>query len=141
MKGKLPKIDAPALKNFTRIVDFAPKDFDEPLKCASCSGDHAANWRQCPRFPKPAGNKNQRAKLIHKQARNLIDTPSRTQPPPNSRKVSSEVSYAEMATGNTKEPSIPMPIPNPPPQKISPRFPVKFWPVPSLKHSQRSFTS
>ncbi|GFW54283.1 nucleic-acid-binding protein from transposon X-element [Trichonephila clavipes] len=24
----------------------------DPLKCANCGGEHAANWRQCPRFPK-----------------------------------------------------------------------------------------
>ncbi|GFX38778.1 RNA-directed DNA polymerase from mobile element jockey [Trichonephila clavipes] len=26
--------------------------FEDPLKCANCSGEHAANWRQCPRFSK-----------------------------------------------------------------------------------------
>ncbi|GFW68266.1 probable RNA-directed DNA polymerase from transposon X-element [Trichonephila clavipes] len=26
--------------------------FEDPLKCANCGGEHAANWRQCPRFPK-----------------------------------------------------------------------------------------
>ncbi|GFW46651.1 uncharacterized protein TNCV_1937201 [Trichonephila clavipes] len=28
------------------------KEFDDPLKCANCGEEHAANWRQCPRFPK-----------------------------------------------------------------------------------------
>ncbi|GFV17701.1 probable RNA-directed DNA polymerase from transposon X-element [Trichonephila clavipes] len=26
--------------------------FEDLLKCANCGGEHAANWRQCPRFPK-----------------------------------------------------------------------------------------
>ncbi|GFV57473.1 nucleic-acid-binding protein from transposon X-element [Trichonephila clavipes] len=26
--------------------------FEDSLKCANCGGEHAANWRQCPRFPK-----------------------------------------------------------------------------------------
>ncbi|GFV97355.1 probable RNA-directed DNA polymerase from transposon X-element [Trichonephila clavipes] len=26
--------------------------FEDPLKCANCGGEHAANWRQCPRFSK-----------------------------------------------------------------------------------------
>ncbi|GFT94754.1 RNA-directed DNA polymerase from mobile element jockey [Trichonephila clavipes] len=26
--------------------------FEDPLKCANCGGEHATNWRQCPRFPK-----------------------------------------------------------------------------------------
>ncbi|GFU79656.1 nucleic-acid-binding protein from transposon X-element [Trichonephila clavipes] len=26
--------------------------FEVPLKCANCGGEHAANWRQCPRFLK-----------------------------------------------------------------------------------------
>ncbi|GFX15731.1 RNA-directed DNA polymerase from mobile element jockey [Trichonephila clavipes] len=26
--------------------------FEDPLKCANCGGEHAANRRQCPRFPK-----------------------------------------------------------------------------------------
>ncbi|GFV21759.1 nucleic-acid-binding protein from transposon X-element [Trichonephila clavipes] len=26
--------------------------FENPLKWAICGGEHAANWRQCPRFPK-----------------------------------------------------------------------------------------
>ncbi|GBN20688.1 hypothetical protein AVEN_208264-1 [Araneus ventricosus] len=75
------------------------KEFDEPLKCANCSGDHAANWRQCSRFPKPAGSKNYRVKLIKTRIQNGNDTPSRTQPPPNSRKVTSDFSYAAISAG------------------------------------------
>ncbi|GFV91248.1 RNA-directed DNA polymerase from mobile element jockey [Trichonephila clavipes] len=26
--------------------------FEDPLQCANCGEEHAANWRQCPRFPK-----------------------------------------------------------------------------------------
>ncbi|GBN07686.1 hypothetical protein AVEN_16645-1 [Araneus ventricosus] len=53
--------------------------------------------RQCPRFPKPAGRKNYRAKLMQKSNQNSIDTSTRTQPPLSSRKVSSELSYAEIS--------------------------------------------
>ncbi|GFX03559.1 nucleic-acid-binding protein from transposon X-element [Trichonephila clavipes] len=31
--------------------------FEDPLNCANCGGEHAANWRQCPRFPKTKNNK------------------------------------------------------------------------------------
>ncbi|GFW61841.1 nucleic-acid-binding protein from transposon X-element [Trichonephila clavipes] len=31
--------------------------FEDPLICANCGGEHAANWRQCPRFPKTKNNK------------------------------------------------------------------------------------
>ncbi|GFR15306.1 nucleic-acid-binding protein from transposon X-element [Trichonephila clavata] len=32
--------------------------FKDPLKCANC-GEHAANWRQCPHFPKSKKARNQ----------------------------------------------------------------------------------
>ncbi|GIY95284.1 hypothetical protein CEXT_354701 [Caerostris extrusa] len=32
---------------------------NQPLKCANCAGEHAANWRQCPRFPKKKQQPNQ----------------------------------------------------------------------------------
>ncbi|GFU41705.1 hypothetical protein TNCV_1076111 [Trichonephila clavipes] len=31
--------------------------FEDPLICANFGGEHAANWRQCPRFPKTKNNK------------------------------------------------------------------------------------
>ncbi|GFU00518.1 hypothetical protein TNCV_4115361 [Trichonephila clavipes] len=31
--------------------------FEDPLICANCGGEHVANWRQCPRFPKTKNNK------------------------------------------------------------------------------------
>ncbi|GFT01923.1 nucleic-acid-binding protein from transposon X-element [Trichonephila clavipes] len=34
------------------------RSFDEPLKCANCSGEHAANWSRCPKHPKNAKKKN-----------------------------------------------------------------------------------
>ncbi|GFW92692.1 zinc finger protein [Trichonephila clavipes] len=37
-------------------------DFNDPMKCANCSGAHAANWSRCPKHPnnakKKAQNKN-----------------------------------------------------------------------------------
>ncbi|GBM03720.1 hypothetical protein AVEN_134941-1 [Araneus ventricosus] len=39
------------------------------------------------------------------------------QPPSNSRKVTSEISFANIATGNTKEQAISAPTLNPPPPK------------------------
>ncbi|GFW56818.1 nucleic-acid-binding protein from transposon X-element [Trichonephila clavipes] len=34
------------------------RSFDEPLKCANCSGEHAANWSRCPKHPNNAKKKN-----------------------------------------------------------------------------------
>ncbi|GFU89529.1 probable RNA-directed DNA polymerase from transposon X-element [Trichonephila clavipes] len=31
--------------------------FEDPLICANCGGEHAANWHQCSRFPKTKNNK------------------------------------------------------------------------------------
>ncbi|GFW85819.1 hypothetical protein TNCV_854681 [Trichonephila clavipes] len=31
---------------------FCTLHFEDPLKCVNCGGEHAANWRQCPCFPK-----------------------------------------------------------------------------------------
>ncbi|GFS49257.1 probable RNA-directed DNA polymerase from transposon X-element [Trichonephila clavipes] len=31
--------------------------FEDPLICVNCGGEHAANWRQCLRFPKTKNNK------------------------------------------------------------------------------------
>ncbi|GBO13238.1 putative RNA-directed DNA polymerase from transposon X-element [Araneus ventricosus] len=87
----------------------------------------------------PAGKKNYRARLIQNQIQNCKDNPTRTQPPLNSRKMSSEFSYTEISAGKTKERTnlSPPPIPVIEIPKLTPRFPVKIWITPSLKHSQR----
>ncbi|GBL77243.1 Nucleic-acid-binding protein from transposon X-element [Araneus ventricosus] len=47
--------------------------FDDKLTCANCGGDHAANWRQCPKFPKQGGKKSATLKFKitppHQQAK------------------------------------------------------------------------
>ncbi|GFT69042.1 RNA-directed DNA polymerase from mobile element jockey [Trichonephila clavipes] len=37
--------------------------FDEPMRCANCSGEHAANWSRCPKHPNNAKRKNQNKRL------------------------------------------------------------------------------
>ncbi|GFX02991.1 probable RNA-directed DNA polymerase from transposon X-element [Trichonephila clavipes] len=37
--------------------------FEDPLKCANCGGEPAANWRQCPRFPKSKKAPNYQTKV------------------------------------------------------------------------------
>ncbi|GIX76185.1 nucleic-acid-binding protein from transposon X-element [Caerostris extrusa] len=41
------------LKVFFNLI-FQVSQLEHPLRCCNCDGNHAANWRQCPKFP---GNK------------------------------------------------------------------------------------
>ncbi|GFW11791.1 nucleic-acid-binding protein from transposon X-element [Trichonephila clavipes] len=47
--------------------------FEDPLKCANCGGKHAANWRQCPRFPKAKGPNHQNKGV--RVEKNSLSTP------------------------------------------------------------------
>ncbi|GFX85094.1 uncharacterized protein TNCV_4979491 [Trichonephila clavipes] len=42
--------------------------FEDLLKCANCGGKQAANWRQCPRFPKSKKAPNYQNKAISNDA-------------------------------------------------------------------------
>lgn len=37
------------------------KPFDDPCKCMHCEGDHPANYRACPKFPKAGKNSAKKA--------------------------------------------------------------------------------
>ncbi|GFU35507.1 transposable element Tcb2 transposase [Trichonephila clavipes] len=107
--------------------------FEDPLICTNCGGEHAANWRQCPRFPKTKNNKkapqkgnqnkNQHPKGNNPnnlpqnkiQERNLgsrndlnlkssIHTQSKIQQPQsNYRAVIPSVSYSKVVSGQIRE--------------------------------------
>ncbi|GFX09000.1 nucleic-acid-binding protein from transposon X-element [Trichonephila clavipes] len=104
--------------------------FENPLICANCGGEHAANWRQCPRFPKTKNNKkapqkgnqnkNQHPKGIlpnnkiqernfgSRNDLNLRNSPMYTQfkiqqPQSNYCTVIPSVSYSEVVSGHIRE--------------------------------------
>ncbi|GFX72049.1 nucleic-acid-binding protein from transposon X-element [Trichonephila clavipes] len=107
--------------------------FEDPLICANCGGEHAANWRQCPRFPKTKnnkkapqkGNKNKnqhpkgnnpnnlpqnKIKEINLGSRNDLNLKSSMhaqskiqQPQSNYRAVIPSVSYSKVVSGQIRE--------------------------------------
>ncbi|GFY22541.1 nucleic-acid-binding protein from transposon X-element [Trichonephila clavipes] len=102
--------------------------FEDPLICANCGGEHAANWRQRPRFPKTKYNKkalqkgNQNKNQLPNNlpqnkiqegnlgSRNDLNLKSRKhaqskiqQPQSNSRSVIPSVSYSKVVSGQIRE--------------------------------------
>ncbi|GBN97722.1 hypothetical protein AVEN_123705-1 [Araneus ventricosus] len=75
--------------------------FDDKLTCANCGGDHAANWRQCPKFPKQGSKKSATPKFKitpHTNRQNPETT--RTQQPQGMQKTRHFASYAQALTAN-----------------------------------------
>lgn len=66
---------------------------DSTPKCANCKGDHVANWRGCPKFPKYKGNQN----LVNKN-NNQLDPPFQRLPPQSFIRPS--LSFAKAASLN-----------------------------------------
>ncbi|GFX87243.1 probable RNA-directed DNA polymerase from transposon X-element [Trichonephila clavipes] len=79
------------------------RSFDEPLKCANCSGEHAANWSRCPKHPKNAQkknpNNNNKNKNGPKPKNNLNQKKVPQDPRPDiskARKVSPNLNYSKV---------------------------------------------
>ncbi|GFW56117.1 probable RNA-directed DNA polymerase from transposon X-element [Trichonephila clavipes] len=79
------------------------RSFDEPLKCANCSGEHAANWSRCPKHPKNAQKKNpnhnNKNKNGPKPKNNLNQKKVPQDPRPDiskARKVSPNLNYSKV---------------------------------------------
>ncbi|GFU30578.1 RNA-directed DNA polymerase from mobile element jockey [Trichonephila clavipes] len=107
--------------------------FEDPLICANCGGEHAANWRQCPHFPKTKNNKKapqkgNQNKTQHPKGNNSNNLPQNKiqerrlgsrndlnlkssmhaqskiqQPQSNYRAVIPSVSYSKVVSGQIRE--------------------------------------
>ncbi|GBN80876.1 Nucleic-acid-binding protein from transposon X-element, partial [Araneus ventricosus] len=105
-----------------------PFAFDDKLTCSNCAGDHAANWRQCPKFPKQGGKKSATPKLKITPHTNRQNTePSRTQQPQGIQKSRQYASYAHtLVADETESLSDNTPMENP---KIKPSIPKQSVPA------------
>ncbi|GBM35555.1 putative RNA-directed DNA polymerase from transposon X-element, partial [Araneus ventricosus] len=94
----------------------------------NCAGDHAANWRQCPKFPKQGGKKSATPKLKITPHTNRQNTePSRTQQPQGIQKSRQYASYAHtLVADETESLSDNTPMENP---KIKPSIPKQSVPA------------
>ncbi|GBO08215.1 hypothetical protein AVEN_241302-1 [Araneus ventricosus] len=105
-----------------------PLAFEDKLTCANCAGDHAANWRQCPKFPKQGGKKSVTPKIkITPHTNRLHIEPSRTQQPRGMQKSRQYDSYAHaLVADDTESLSDDTPMVNP---KIKPTIPKQSVPA------------
>ncbi|GBM84684.1 hypothetical protein AVEN_49837-1 [Araneus ventricosus] len=100
--------------------------FDDKLTCANCGGDHAANCRQCPKFPKQGGKKSATPKFKITPHTNRQNTEStRTQQPQGMQKTRQYASYAQALTANenidiTDDIPVETPHQNPYPKSVPP---------------------
>ncbi|GIY71195.1 nucleic-acid-binding protein from transposon X-element [Caerostris darwini] len=99
---------------------------DQPLLCSNCGGAHAANWRGCPRMPKPAqksGAKKQPNAKNRKPTTSSKPTqkvPTRTQPATfTSRNVQPALAFSQILRQGNEEKSV-----GPAPQPIIVREPL-----------------
>ncbi|GFX09258.1 nucleic-acid-binding protein from transposon X-element [Trichonephila clavipes] len=80
------------------------RSFDEPLKCANCSGEHAANWSRCPKHPKNAKKKNPNQNNKNKNGPKPKNNPANQKKVPQvprpdiskARKVSPNLDYSKV---------------------------------------------
>ncbi|GIY28270.1 RNA-directed DNA polymerase from mobile element jockey [Caerostris darwini] len=94
----------------THKAEHCTRPSDQAPTCVNCGGDHAANWRGCPRCP-GSKNKNRKLKVQKKK-------PHLPAPPP--RPVSHEFSFANITAGQQRH----APVDTPPQPQRPPRMPV-----------------
>ncbi|GFS49816.1 nucleic-acid-binding protein from transposon X-element [Trichonephila clavipes] len=101
-------------------------DFNDQMKCANCSGAHAANWSRCPKHP---NNAKKKAKIKIKKALISLKTfPLKTTPQAprpdisKARKVSPNLDYSKVVQNqipreHVSPPSTSTALPTPAPRK------------------------
>ncbi|GFT63075.1 hypothetical protein TNCV_4313571 [Trichonephila clavipes] len=108
----LPRRCATSLPAVLSVQDptrpkIAPLEFEAPMKCANCSGAHAANWSRCPKHPNNSKRKNQSknkngpiSQIIIQIKKNNSNNKQPAQAPrpdiSKSRKVSPNLDYSKV---------------------------------------------
>ncbi|GFW76893.1 nucleic-acid-binding protein from transposon X-element [Trichonephila clavipes] len=106
------------------------RSFDEPMKCANCSGEHAANCSRCPKHPNNAKRKNSNQKNNNKNGPKPKNNPAYKKAVPQvprpdiskARKFSPNLNYSKVVQiliprEHVSPPSTSTALPTPAPSK------------------------
>ncbi|GFV18556.1 nucleic-acid-binding protein from transposon X-element [Trichonephila clavipes] len=103
-------------------------DFNDQMKCANCSGAHAANWSRCPKHPNNAKKKTQNKNKNKNGPNKPKNVPKKTTPQAprpdisKARKVSPNLDYSKVVQNqipreHVSPPSTSTALPTPAPRK------------------------